>query len=115
VPQVGRTKPICRGADDSGSSVSPADDDHWEHMSKASPTFSAPPCLIIFGTRAAERPSGEILKYAPYGLINKPFCGSEVIRIINIAWRHWRDRYGLSVIEPEAGSAERGTVHSTEE
>jgi hypothetical protein len=35
----------------------------------------------------------EVLNLGGYDVLPEPFDGSEVIRILSLAWLHWRDKY----------------------
>jgi DNA-binding response OmpR family regulator len=51
-----------------------------------------PPLLIVTSRLADERLWAEALNLGAYDVLAKPFNTSEVIRVLNSAWEHWRHR-----------------------
>lgn len=76
-----------------------ADPAGWEQIAREFPRLSEPPCLILSCSPASDCLSGTPA-HGVYSALAKPFSGSEVLRIINLAWRHWQDHYGVSAAPP---------------
>jgi DNA-binding response OmpR family regulator len=56
-----------------------------------------PPFLIVTSRLADERLWAEVLNLGAYDVLAKPFESKEVVRIVSLAWLHWKDRYELPV------------------
>src|SRR5271165_6623355 len=53
------------------------------------------PSLIVAARLADERLWAEALNLGAWDVLAKPFDADEVIRIVDIARQHWRDRHGV--------------------
>jgi DNA-binding NtrC family response regulator len=51
-----------------------------------------PPYLIVTSRLADDHLWAEALNIGAYDVLAKPFHGTEVNRILSLAWRHWHDR-----------------------
>jgi DNA-binding NtrC family response regulator len=69
----------------------------WIDLLERSSTLPAAPHLIVSSRLADERLWGEALNLGAYDVLAKPFEADEVIRIVSLAWLHWRE---LNVAAP---------------
>ncbi len=60
------------------------------------------PPLIVTCRLADERLWVEVLNAGGYDVLTTPLQGTEMIRSISLAWRHWRDKWFLSQASPRA-------------
>jgi DNA-binding response OmpR family regulator len=51
-----------------------------------------PPLLVVTSTHADESLWGEVLNLGAYDVLSKPFDRNEVVRIVSLAWLHWKER-----------------------
>ncbi|MBZ5621191.1 MAG: hypothetical protein LAQ69_21055 [Acidobacteriia bacterium] len=64
----------------------------WKQMLEVFALLSDPPFLIVTSRTADERLWAEALNLGAYDVLAKPFDQTEVIRIVSLAWLHWKDR-----------------------
>src|SRR5438445_4074482 len=60
---------------------------------------NAPP-LIVTSRLADEKLWAEALNLGAYDVLAKPFDQNEVVRIVSLAWLHWKDRARISAEPP---------------
>jgi hypothetical protein len=79
----------------------------WQQLAREIRGLSQPPCLILLSSTADDRLCASASKHGVYEVVARPLRGSEVLRVINLAWRHWQDRYGLPAA-PQSGKPSTG-------
>jgi DNA-binding response OmpR family regulator len=52
-----------------------------------------PPLLIVASRTADEYLWAEALNLGAYDVLSKPYHPAEVIRVLSMAWLHWRNRH----------------------
>jgi len=67
----------------------------WKEVLEELRTLPHPPYLIVTSRLADERLWAEALNLGAYDVLAKPFDGSEVTRIVSMAWLRWKSRYGI--------------------
>ena len=67
----------------------------WREMLAHISLFPDPPLLIVTSRLADERLWAEALNLGAYDVLAKPFDATEVVRIVSLAWLHWRDGHVL--------------------
>jgi CheY-like chemotaxis protein len=81
----------------------------WREILQAGKELSAPPCVIVTSRLADDRLWAELLNDGAFDLLSKPFNKADVIRIVHLAWVHWKNRHGLpdtagEYTEPASGT-----------
>lgn len=67
----------------------------WQAVLEHVSVLPDPPLIIVTSRLADERLWAEVLNLGAYDVLVKPFDATEVIRILGLAWQHWRDRHGV--------------------
>ena len=67
----------------------------WKEVLEELRTLPDPPFLIVTSRLADDRLWAEALNLGAYDVLAKPFDGTEVTRIVSMAWLRWKSRYGL--------------------
>ena len=67
----------------------------WKEVLEELSALPDPPLLIVTSRVADERLWAEALNLGAYDVLAQPFDGSEVARIVSMAWLRWKSRYGL--------------------
>lgn len=80
----------------------------WQPLARELRSLSQPPCLILLSPIADDQLCASASKHGVYEVLPKPFRDSEVLRVINLAWRHWQNRYGLPAGAPQHGKPSAG-------
>jgi CheY-like chemotaxis protein len=80
----------------------------WQQLARDLRGFSQPPCLILLSAVADDQLCASASKHGVYEVLAKPVRGPEVLRVINLAWRHWQDRYELPAGAPHHGKPSAG-------
>jgi DNA-binding NtrC family response regulator len=68
----------------------------WREMLAETARLPSPPFLIVTSRLADERLWAEALNVGAYDVLAKPFDAREVVRVVSLAWLHWKDRYRLN-------------------
>jgi CheY-like chemotaxis protein len=68
----------------------------WREILRECKQLPAPPCVIVTSRRAGDGLWMEFLGEGAFDLLSKPYDPSDVMRIIQSAWVHWQNRYGLA-------------------
>jgi DNA-binding response OmpR family regulator len=79
------------------------DTEYWEQTARELQGVSAATCIVLSARSADDRLCAEAGKNGVYDVLAKPFHGSEVLRVIKMAWLHWQNRYGLPSAAPAVG------------
>lgn len=66
-------------------------DGNWRGMLAELTSLPHAPLLIVTARLADDRLWAEVLNLGAYDLLMKPFDRIEVVRVVNLAWRHWKD------------------------
>jgi DNA-binding response OmpR family regulator len=74
----------------------------WKEVLEELRALPNPPLLIVTSRCADERLWAEALNLGAYDVLAQPFDGSEVSRIVNMAWLRWEGRHGVSAGAPRA-------------
>jgi DNA-binding NtrC family response regulator len=67
----------------------------WKEVLEELSTLPDPPFLIVTSRLADERLWAEALNLGAYDVLAKPFDGTEVTRIVGMAWLRWKDRHAI--------------------
>ena len=62
----------------------------WKEVLAETMKLPNPPLLIVTARLGDERLWSEILNSGCWDLIQKPFNREEVLRVLNVAWSHWK-------------------------
>src|SRR6266545_8142512 len=62
----------------------------WRDMLDAIRFMTEPPFLVVTSSHADERLWAEALNLGAYDVLAKPFDRVEVLRILGLAWFHWK-------------------------
>jgi DNA-binding NtrC family response regulator len=65
----------------------------WKDLLDGAIVLPQPPCVIVTSRLADEHLWAEALHVGAYDVLAKPFQTEEVIRIVGLASRSWRDQY----------------------
>lgn len=68
----------------------------WRELLEQVATLEEPPFLIVTSRLADERLWAEALNLGAYDVLAKPFDRTEVMRVVSMAWLHWRERYAAA-------------------
>jgi DNA-binding NtrC family response regulator len=77
----------------------------WRDMLEQISQVPDPPLLIVASRLADERLWAEALNRGAWDVLAKPFDAREVIRIVSLAWQHWRDRDALRKRQTKASAS----------
>ena len=77
----------------------------WKEMLEQLKLLEASPSLLVTSRLADEQLWVEALNLGAYDVVSKPFDSSELTRVLDSAWRDWRDRH--------KGAAEQTVLLST--
>ena len=75
--------------------------------------FPDPPLLIVTSRRADERLWAEAVNLGAWDVLAKPFDAEEVIRIVSVAWQHWRDLHNVYVSAAKQRKFANGPMAAT--
>lgn len=64
----------------------------WKEMLEELTPLSNPPLMIVTSRTADDRLWAEALNLGAYDVLAKPYDQAEVIRIVSLAWLHWKER-----------------------
>lgn len=65
----------------------------WKEMLEQTAVMHHSPLLIVTSRLADERLWAEALNLGAWDVLAKPFNRTEVIRVVESAWRHWHDHH----------------------
>jgi DNA-binding NtrC family response regulator len=65
----------------------------WKEMLAQLRLLPSPPLLIVSSRLADEHLWAEALNLGAYDVLAKPFDSREVVRILSLAWLHWKERH----------------------
>lgn len=65
----------------------------WRDLLIALRGFREPPFLIVTSRQADEVLWSQALNLGAYDVLAKPFDAAEIVRVVSLAWLHWRDQY----------------------
>ena len=66
-------------------------DGDWKGLLESLLPCSAPPLLVVTSKNADDSLWAEVLNLGAYDVLSKPFDRAEVMRIISLAWLHWKE------------------------
>lgn len=78
-------------------------DGDWREMLADLQSFPLPPKLIVTSRLADDRLWVEVLNLGGYDVLAQPFRPSEVIRVVSLAWRNWREARQRGAVRLAAG------------
>jgi DNA-binding response OmpR family regulator len=67
----------------------------WKEVLEELRALPDPPLLIVTSRCADERLWAEALNLGAYDVLAQPFDGTEVSRIVSMAWLRWEGRHGI--------------------
>ena len=85
----------------------------WEDLLSHISSFPDPPLLIVTSRLADERLWAQAVNLGAWDVLAKPFDAEEVIRIISVAWQHWRDRHNVYVTGAKQRKFANGLMAAT--
>jgi DNA-binding NtrC family response regulator len=77
----------------------------WRELLEPLASLEEPPFLIVTSRLADERLWAEALNLGAYDVLAKPFDRTEVMRVVSLAWLHWRERYEAVAPTPRLAAA----------
>jgi DNA-binding NtrC family response regulator len=80
----------------------------WIDMLDQIALLPDPPFLIVTSRLADERFWAEALNRGAYDVLAKPFDQTEVVRVVSLAWLHWKVRHEHPAEVPQAWKAASG-------
>jgi DNA-binding response OmpR family regulator len=80
----------------------------WIDMLDQIALLPDPPFLIVTSRLADERFWAEALNRGAYDVLAKPFDRTEVVRVVSLAWLHWKVRHEHPAEVPQAWKAASG-------
>jgi DNA-binding NarL/FixJ family response regulator len=80
----------------------------WLDMLEGLLSLPEPPFLIVTSRLADERFWAEALNRGAYDVLAKPFDLKEVVRVLSLAWLHWKVRNEVPAQVPQAWKAASG-------
>jgi len=83
----------------------------WGEMLDHISLLPDPPLFIVTSRLADEQLWAEALNLGAWDVLAKPFDADEVIRIVNVAWQHWRDRHDVYISRTKQRKSANGTEH----
>jgi len=66
-------------------------DSTWIEVLRETERLSVPPLLIVTSRVADDHLWAEVINLGGYDVLMKPFDPLEVVRVISLAWLHWRE------------------------
>jgi len=73
----------------------------WREMLDHTRNLASAPLLIVTSRLADERLWAEVLNLGAYDVLAKPFDENEVVRIVSLAWLHWKGRVQIAAQHPK--------------
>jgi len=67
-------------------------DGSWREMLDSVSGLPTSPLLIVASAKPDDALWAEALNLGAYDVLSKPFDRGEVVRIVSLAWRHWKER-----------------------
>ena len=80
-------------------------DGDWKNLQDSLSALPLPPLLVVTARDADNALWAEVLNLGAYDVLSKPFDRSEVIRIISLAWLHWKEEAPRRLQKPGARTA----------
>jgi DNA-binding response OmpR family regulator len=71
--------------------VALCDGGDWKDLLAGLQWLANPPVLVVASRLADEHLWGEVLNLGGYDVLSKPFDRLEVVRVISLAWLHWKE------------------------
>lgn len=71
----------------------------WKDVLNHLTLLPQPPYLIVTSRLADDQLWAEALNIGAYDVLARPFDGTEVKRILSLAWRHWHDHQHEAAIQ----------------
>ena len=91
-------------------------DGDWRTVLDSLSTLPLPPLVVVTAPDAEDALWAEVLNLGAYDVLSKPFERTEVMRVISLAWRHWKDQSRRRLRKPAdrtsgvAGSQRSGSA-----
>lgn len=85
-------------------------DGDWKTLLNSLSTLPLPPLLVVTSRDADDTLWAEVLNLGAYDVLSKPFDRAEVIRIISLAWLHWKEEAVRRLHKPVARAAAAGEI-----
>lgn len=77
----------------------------WQDLLERTVFMPHPPLIIVTSRLADERLWAEALNLGAWDVLAKPFDRTEVIRVVESAWRYWKDQHEASAGVPQTWRA----------
>ena len=71
----------------------------WRAMLAQLMLMTCPPLLIVTSRLADEYLWAEALNLGAYDVLAKPFDKGEVVRVVSLAWLHWKDQHEIPTVK----------------
>lgn len=68
-------------------------DGSWKDLRARADLIPDPPLVIVTSLNADDQLWAEVLNEGGYDVLAKPFEQPEVIRVVSLAWLHWRHKH----------------------
>lgn len=65
----------------------------WKELLAEADRMPHKPLVIVTSRLADERLWAEVLNFGGWDVLIKPFDRREVVRVVESAWRHWKDQH----------------------
>jgi DNA-binding NtrC family response regulator len=72
----------------------------WRDLLEQTAIMPHLPLLIVTSRLADERLWSEVLNEGAWDVLAKPFDPTEVIRVVESAWRHWTNQHDIRASQP---------------
>ena len=82
----------------------------WKDLLEQIALLPDPPVLLVASRLADERLWAEALNWGVYDVLTKPFDTQEVLRVVSLAWQHWKVQHQFAAGAPEAYKAGRAAA-----
>lgn len=66
----------------------------WHNVLQAIEPLEKPPLLVVTSRRADDSLWAEVLNMGGYDVLAQPYDRSEVVRVLSLAWLHWKTGSG---------------------
>ncbi len=75
--------------------ISPCElpDGNWKTVLSELVRQPQAPRLIVYSDAANDRLWAEVLDHGGYDLVRVPFEAGEIVRVVSLAWRQWKDEW----------------------
>ena len=87
-------------------------DGTWKELQESLSDSLQPPLLIVTSRHADDGLWAEVLNLGAYDVVSKPFEREEVIRIISLAWLHWKEQMAQKAGTPASKAMDISSIQT---